>query len=184
MSPAPTAHATTLALSAILLTTLAGCSSTAEDATARGSRYVLGSVVIQPDDKRTTYVQTIPSLDGAYTNETAIELSGNGVLMAGGRNFFVGHAEDPTWDRYSVDDSGKISKTGTMSLLNIGAQQIDYGNVYVDESTAVSVFSSPPVAIIWDPSTMKITEEVDLSQLERPGYSLETWTVSVHDGLV
>jgi len=184
MTSASTGHGTKLALAAALLAALSGCGSDPKNATAQGSRYVLGSVVIAPDDKRTTYVQTIDSLEGTFSNENAIEISGNGVQMAGGKNFFVGHAEDPVWDRYSVDDSGKISKTGSMSLANIGAQQIDYGNVYVDETTAVSVFSSPPVAIIWDPSTMTVTKEVDLSELERPGYSLEVWTTTVHDGLV
>jgi hypothetical protein len=184
MNLASTVQGTNLALVATLLSALSGCSSGPEGATASGARYVLGSVVIDADGKRTTYVQTIPSLDGTFKNETAIELAGNGVLMAGGRNFFVGHAEDPVWDRYSVEDSGRISKTGSMSLANIGAQQIDYGNVYVDESTAVSVFSSPAIAVIWNPTTMTVTKEVALSQLERPGYSLEVWTTNVHDGLV
>lgn len=151
---------------------------------ARGSRYVLGSVVIDPEDNRTTYVQTIDSLEGTFNNDAALELSGNGVLMAGGKNFFVGLADEPVWVRYSVDDSGKIAETGRMSLARLGAPQIDYGNAYVDETTAVSVFSSPAVAVIWNPSTMEVTKEISLSQLERPDYSLEIWTTIAHDGLI
>jgi len=151
---------------------------------SHGSRYVLGSVVIDPEDNRTTYVQTIDSLDGTFNNDTALELPGNGVLMAGGKNFFVGLAEEPTWVRYTVDDSGKIEETGRMSLASLGAPQIDYGNAYVDEQTAVSVFSSPAVAVIWNPTTMEVTKEVSLSELERSDYSLEVWTTIVHDGLV
>lgn len=154
-------------------------------ARAHGSRYVLGSVVIDPENNRTTYVQTIDSLEGSFTNDAALELPGNGVLMAGGRNFFVGLAEEPTWVRYSVDDAGTIAETGRMSLASLGAPQIDYGNAYVDDQTAVSVFSSPSaVAVIWNPSTMEVTKEISLSQLERDGYELEVWTTTAHDGLI
>jgi len=163
---------------------LLGCSSNVSGGQSRGSRYVLGSVVIDADGNRTTYVQTIESLQGNFSNQTAIELPGNGVLMAGGKNFFVGLAEEPTWVRYSVDESGQISETGRMSLNYLGAPQIDYGNAYVDEQTAVSVFSSPAVAVIWNPSTMEVIKEVSLSQLERPDYSLEVWTTIARDGLV
>jgi hypothetical protein len=55
-----------------------------------GAGYVLGSVVIDADGARTTYVQTIASLDaGPFDNQRAIELPGNGVLMAHGRSFYV-----------------------------------------------------------------------------------------------
>ncbi|MET0791158.1 MAG: hypothetical protein ABW061_06515 [Polyangiaceae bacterium] len=175
---------TKLVLAAAALAAISGCSSDAVNGTSNGSRYVLGSVVIDADGNRTTYVQTIAALEGNFTNESAIELVGNGTLLAGGKNFFVGLAEEPTWVRYTVDSNGKIGQTGRMSLANIGASQIDYGNVWLDETTAVSVFSSPAVAIIWDPSTMTVTKEVDLSELERPGYELEVWTTTVHDGLV
>ncbi len=71
-----------------------------------------------------------------------------------------------------------------MSLLDYGARYIDFGNAVVDETTAVSVLSSPPLAVIWDPSTMTITGEVPLDHLKAQGYELEVWTTVAHDGLV
>jgi hypothetical protein len=162
---------------------LLACSSDA-GTQAHGSRYVLGSVVIDPENNRTTYVQTIDSLEGSFNNDNALELPGNGVLMAGGKDFFVGLAEEPTWVRYSIDASGAIAETGRMSLAALGAPQIDYGNAYVDAQTAVSVFSSPAVAVIWNPTTMEVTKEISLSQLERQDYDLEVWTTIAHDGLI
>ena len=106
------------ALAAVTTLSLLACGSDGESR-ANGSRYVLGSVVIDPENNRTTYVQTIDSLEGTFTNDTALELPGNGVLMAGGKDFFVGLAEEPTWVRYSVDDSGKIAETGRMSLASL-----------------------------------------------------------------
>lgn len=61
---------------------LFGCSSHESNAsTEDGSRYALGSVVIDADGNRTTYVQTLPSLEGPFDNSRAIELASNGVMM-------------------------------------------------------------------------------------------------------
>ena len=83
--------------------------------------YVLGSVVIDTEGKRTTYVQAAKSFEGAsFTNANALELAGNGLLMTSGSGIFVGLAEEPTWVRYSVDASGKFTETGRLSFLNYG----------------------------------------------------------------
>jgi hypothetical protein len=165
---------------------LAGCASSerAREQVA-GSRYALASVVIDADGNRATYVQTIESLDdGPFTNAQAIEMPGNGVVMAHGGYFYVGLAEEPTWVRYAVGDSGSIEERGRISLLNTGATYIDYGNAIVDDQTAVSVISNPPQAVIWNPTTLEIVGEVDLAFLARDGYELEVWTTIAHDGLV
>ncbi|HMI85428.1 MAG TPA: hypothetical protein VK550_15135 [Polyangiaceae bacterium] len=154
-------------------------------ASPRDARYVLSSVVIDADGNRTTYVQTIPSLDsGPFTNEAAIELPGNGVVLAGGRHFYVGLAEEPTWVRYSVTETGAIESTGRMSFLNLGASRIDFGNAYLDDETAVSVLTNPPVAVVWNPTTMEIRGEIALEGVTRDGYELEVWTTIAHKGLV
>jgi hypothetical protein len=159
------------------------CGSDKRNATP--GNYVLSSVVIDAEGNRTTYVQTIPSLeDGPFTNATAIEVPGNGVVIADDKAVYVGLAEEPTWIRYSLHEQSTLRETGRMSLLNYGAPQIDYGNAIVDAQTAVSVLSDPPRAVIWNPSTMTITGDIDLSFLKRDGYELEVWTTVAHDGLV
>lgn len=169
---------------ALLAASLSGCSGKDSEG-ARAGRYVLGSVVIDADGNRTTYVQTIASLDGGpFDNRKAIELPGNGVLMAADNSFYVGLTEAPVWIRYSIDGAGKLSETGRLSFLNYGASSIDYGNVIVDAQTAVSVFSKPGVAVVWDPSSMKIRGEISLTSLLRDGYELEVWTTVAHNGLV
>ncbi len=149
------------------------------------SVFGLASVVIDAEGSRTTYVQTIGSLDdGPFDNGNAIEMPGNGVVMAGGGDLFVGLAESPNWIRYSVDEGGQLRESGEMSLLNIGATRIDYGNTYVDERTAVSILTDQLVAVIWDPSTMKIRGEVDMGHLLQAGYDLEVWTTVSFGGRV
>lgn len=147
--------------------------------------FALGSVVIDADGNRTTYIQVINSLQGGpFNNEAAVEIPGNGVMLANGSSFYAGRVEDPTWVKYTVSPTGGIEETGRLSFLGYGAPSIDYGNVMVDEETAVSVLGAQGVAIVWDPSTMRIKGEVDLSHLYRDGYDVEVWTTVSHDGLV
>lgn len=170
---------------ALTAAALAGCGDSRKTGEITGGRYALASVVIDPDGNRTTYVQTIGSLDdGPFDNETAIELAGNGVAMARGKYIYVGLTEEPTWVRYEVGAGGAIAEAGRLSLLATGAAAIDYGNAIIDEETAVSVFSDPPLAVVWNPTEMAIVGEVDLAPLAREGYSLEVWTTAAHDGLV
>lgn len=180
-----------------VLSILVGCGNSDEsnntaDASTQGgdasadaqTHYVLGAVVIDPDGKRTTYIQAVESLEGPFNNTEALEVPGSGNILANETSLFAGLSEEPTWVRYSVSDEGTLEETGRISFLNTGATAIDYGNVFVDENTAVSVFSGPAVAVIWNPSTMEIVNEVDLSHLVVEGFSLEVFTTSTNDGLV
>jgi hypothetical protein len=171
---------------ALAAAALCGCKESDGPTTNTGeARYVLASVVINAESERTTYVQTISSLDsGPFDNKSAIELAGNGVVIAGKQNFYVGLAQAPTWVKYGLNDSGAIEEQGRLSLLNTGASAIDYGNAIVDEETAVSVLTNPPLAVVWNPATMSIRGEIDLSSLARAGYALEVWTTVAHDGRV
>ncbi len=184
----------------VLTTVAAGCDSRSStdqgDGTTPGvvdtgdggtkkSTYILGSVTIDADGNRKTYVQSIPSLEsGPFTNKNALELAGNGLVMTYGESIFVGLAEEPSWVRYSVEANGKFAETGRISFMNYGVTNIDFGNTIVDGETAVSLLTGPKVAVIWNPSTMTITGEVDLKYLQKDGYELEVWTTTSHEGLV
>ncbi len=172
-------------LYALSTLSLVGCSSDGGDSAPAGSSFMLASVVIDADGGRTTFVQAIDSLDdGPFSNERAIEAPGNGVVLAGNEHFFVGLSESPTWIRYGVDESGVIQETGRLSFLNTGASSIDFGNAWVSSELAVSVLSDQATAVVWNPSTMEIRGEVDLSHLVQEGFDLEVWTTVAHNGLV
>jgi hypothetical protein len=145
----------------------------------------LGSIVIGDLDVRTMYLQTLSALDGGLIdNDNAIEIPGNGVLLASGASVFAGLAEEPTWVRYTADGSGKLEETGRLSLLDYGVSGIDYGNAIVNDELAVSVLSGPALAVVWNPKTMEVLREVDLGHLVVDGYGLEVWTTVAHAGLV
>ncbi|HEY1088183.1 MAG TPA: hypothetical protein VGE37_10830, partial [Archangium sp.] len=147
-------------------------------------RFALGSIVIDADGNRTTYVQVLTNLDGPFDNTKAVEVPGNGVILAQGSSFFMGLTEEPTWVRYGVDAEGRVTETGRISLFSAGVSRIDYGNAIVDAQTAVSVFSDPPLAVVWNPETMTIKGQIPLPHLVKQGYELEVWTTVAHGGRV
>lgn len=172
------------------LALLAACSDdhdpddSGPDPTEIKANYLLASVVIDADGNRTTYVQPLESLVGPFTNTNAIEMPGNGTAMADGKNVYVGLSEEPVWVKYSADAKGKLTERGRLSFQNLGVSRIDYGNVIVDDETAVSVLSNPPLAVVWNPATMQIKGEVPLPHMVKAGYETEVWTTSAFNGKV
>lgn len=148
------------------------------------ANYLLASVVIDADGNRTTYAQPLETLDGPFDNVAAIEMPGNGTAIADGQNVYVGLSEEPVWVKYSVDAKGALAETGRISFQNLGVSRIDYGNVIVDAQTAVSVLSDPPLAVVWNPTTMQIRGEVPLPHMTKTGYEVEVWTTAAHAGKV
>jgi hypothetical protein len=68
-----------------------------QSADSGAASYALCSVVIDADGNRTTYVQSVSSLDeGPFDNKSAIEIPRNGVVMTAGKYFLVGLIEEPT----------------------------------------------------------------------------------------
>jgi hypothetical protein len=163
---------------------MAACSDDDDGDEDGGGNYLLSSVVIDTDGNRTTYVQAIGELTGPFDNTKAVEMPGNGVVMAHGKSIYVGQAEEPVWVRYTANDKGVLAESGRLSFQNLGVSRIDYGNTIVDAEIAVSVLSSPPLAVVWNPSTMQIRGEIALPHLTRDGYEVEVWTTVAHDGKV
>jgi hypothetical protein len=147
--------------------------------------YSLGSIVYQPDGSRTTYIQTITSLDIAQvTNADAIELPGNGIHLAHGGNVYVGLAEEPTMVRYTPDAGGTLYENGRLSFLNQGLTGTGFGNAFVSDRKAYMVSEEQYVAVVWDPEAMELITTLDLSYLQKDGFDAEFWTVTYHEGRV
>ncbi|MEM9693345.1 MAG: hypothetical protein AAGA56_12425 [Myxococcota bacterium] len=172
-------------LTAALCAFTASCGSDESPDVSETANLVLSSVVVSPNGDRTTYIQAVDSLDdGPFTNENAVEIMGNAVLLADSRYVFVGAAEGPFWQRYELS-GGQLTPNGRLSLGGVGASRISFGNTLVDDTTAVSVLSDLALAVVWNPSTMEITGEIPLDHLRvGGGFVLETFTTSAHDGLV
>lgn len=147
--------------------------------------YSLGSIVYQPGGTRTTYIQTIPSLDiDQVTNDSAIELPGNGIHLAQGGHVYVGLAEEPTMVRYTPDADGTLRENGRVSFLNLGLTGTGFGNAFVSDTKAYMVSEEQYVAVVWNPDTMEIIDTIDLSYLQKDGFDAEFWTVTYYQGRV
>lgn len=163
---------------------LGACGDDESEPPMRGS-IVLGSVVISPDGSRATYVQTVESLeDGPFDLKNAIEIPGHNVLMARAPHLFVGLMERPVWQRYTLREGGGIELDGEVSFAALGARSLDYGNVIVDDETAVSVLGELALAVVWNPSTMEVKGQIPLPHLKRDGYMFEPFTVTAWEGRV
>ena len=103
-----------LLLSSLAAVTACGPAQNTPDG-GLNSGYVLTSVVIDPNDNRTTYAQVVATLDGPFDNKNAIEIPGNGSVMATKSAFFVGLVEEPTWVKYVIEN-GKVKEAGRISL--------------------------------------------------------------------
>ncbi|MEL6341301.1 MAG: hypothetical protein AAFQ65_15460 [Myxococcota bacterium] len=157
-----------------------------------GTNFALSSVTRNPDGSRTTFVQTIDSLDeGPFDNSNAIEVQGNAVVLSSPGAFYVGLPTEPTWIRYSVNNSGETRETGRLSLLEFGQSRLGFSNVLVDANTAVSVLVSQASAVVWNPTTMEVIGEVEIPGLEIPQslqggdpVTVEAFSASTFNGLV
>ena len=117
-----------------------------------------------------------------FNNDSAVEVPGNAVFLSRCSDFFYGLAESPEWVRYSTRDGFK--ETGRLSFVDFGITYMDFANVIVDDDTAVSILTEAYVAVVWNPTTMKIKGTIDLGSLKKDGYILETYTTTARDGLV
>jgi hypothetical protein len=155
------------------------------DSGAVSTLYSLGSIIEDADGERTTYVQTITSLDiDQATNAEAIELPGNGIHLAHGGHVFLGLDEAPTMIRYTPDASGTLQENGRLSFTTLGVTSVGFGNAFVSDRKAYMVSEQQYVAAVWDPEAMELITSIDLSYLEKDGFDVEFWTVTYYQGRV
>jgi hypothetical protein len=146
-------------------------------------RYVLGTISIDADGNRVSYAQVLTELSGDFDTKNAIEAPGNANFLTSGSSFFYGLAEEPTWVKYSTE-GGQFEEVGRLSFAHYGITYMDFNNVVVDDETVVSLLTEPYVAVVWNPKTLKIRGEVDISYLEEDGYSLEAYSPVAYQGKV
>lgn len=165
--------------------TISGTSSSGQTGpeASQNAGYIVGGVAIT-DAGRTTYVRHTPSLTGHIKLDQGIEAAGNAVYLVQGRSVFIGQSETPTWIKYELTADNKFQERGRLSLQSFGMTSVDFGNVMVDATTAVSISSDALKAIVWNPTTMAITGTVDLAHMKKEGFDLENWTVVANNGKV
>lgn len=146
-----------------------------------GALFSIAGIVIQPTG-RSLFVQTISELSGSYGLETAVEAPGNSRHWAYGGAVYIGLAEEPTLVRYVPDDAGDLVVDARLSFQSYGVSGIPAGIAFLRPDKAYLILHEALTIVLFDPSTMEITGEIDISSLAKPDFSLETWMVTHHEG--
>jgi hypothetical protein len=172
-------------LAVVSLAACGGDDGGSPDAAPVTDLWTLASVTIDAEGARTTYVQTLTSLDiTSVSNATALEIQGNGTVQLAGGKVYVGLADEPTVVRYGADASGRLVEEDRISFLNEGLAGASFGNVMVSPTKAFMLSTEQYTAVVWNPETMEITGSVDLGALRKEGTDAEFWTVTHHEGRV
>ena len=150
-----------------------GCSSSNENGAASG-KYAMAVIVFGPDIT-TTYVTLLDSLDvTAVDTKKGLEFGGQANIASYDGHLFVSSGEAPTITRYAPQEDGTLKEEGTITFANLGATSVS-----VDAS--VNTFISPTKAyllapngaqIVWNPTTLEITGQVEIPNMVRPGLDL------------
>jgi hypothetical protein len=129
-------------------------------------------------DTSTTYVNVLPSLDVKDIDYgKAREYAGGRAHIAtiGGR-LFVSAPESPVITRFSVSDAGVLTEDGRLSFANFGFKAVavdEWGNIFLSDTKAYLFNSDEGSTVIWNPTTMEITGEINSPELVRDVLTLD-----------
>lgn len=162
---------TTFSLACLLAATAtAGCSSSDNtDSGTPGARFAISGVIFG-DDTESTYISLLPSLDVTDVDYTkALEVPGRASIASYNGWLFVSGGESATITRYSIGENGTFSKDSVLSFANYGFDPFyidDWGNTFVS-ATKAYLTNSSSLTVVWDPSAMTITRDIETPELDR-----------------
>jgi hypothetical protein len=140
-----------------------------------GPAYAISAKIRTPESSL-SYLSVAPGLDAETQVETrkGLEVQTSFPHVHGGALYVPGGYGSPTITRYTLD-GGKLTRGETLSFAALGLRGVDGYNITIVSDTKAYVFDAPGLrAIAWDPSAMTLPGvEIDLSGLEREGYSAE-----------
>ncbi len=152
-------------------------SPSSEDAfgVGAGPTYVIQSTVFTVDGS-TSYIGTVSTLDGSeeFDATNALELGGTartfGPEKAGW--IAIGDNEAVTVTRYELDGEDGFRKGKAMGLQNRGITNLSADVTFISDTKAYYVDWENASFLIWNPTTMEIEGEIDLtSTIARDGWT-------------
>lgn len=133
-------------------------------------------------DTTTSYLPIVSSLDVKNIDlKNALELDGRGTVARVGQWLFVATSTKPVVTRYLVESDGSLTEDGRLNFSNYGVPEFfainDWGAVFVNEEKAYIFNGNDGSHVIWNPTTMKITGEIEGLDIVKEGYSMESVAV-------
>lgn len=136
---------------------------------------------------RTSYVQTIPAIvDGdRLTTESAVELPSFGRMFFDAEaGLFLGAGDGESLTEYIVGDDGRLVPGETISFASFGFGVVPFPHVFAAADRAFLFSGQQRVGAIWNPQTLTLEGEVDLSSLVREGLNFEVDAGVARDGKI
>jgi hypothetical protein len=179
-------------LSIVLAALLPACGSAHVESAEAGGHGPLYAIMyeVYDDSGSTSYLSLLDSLERDEIDlDEAIEYgSGRAFIQAYQGWLFVGDAESPTVNRYSLDEDGKLVFDGSIGFGNYGlpAGAFDSWNVtFINEGKAYLLDFIEGTTIVWNPTTLEIIVDIPApAEFHREGWSLEGTPGIVRDGLL
>lgn len=162
-----------------LLVALAGCAESsagegdaAADAPPVSDEFWYVQLTIAMPEGRTSYLQLLDSIEGRRVGtENAIELAGNARVFVQGNRIFTGSAEEPVIQRWMARPDGSLEPGERISLAALGLSFIPFGNNFISDRKAYLFDGSAGLrTIVWNPSALEVTGEIDLTPIRKPEF--------------
>ncbi|MEM6790964.1 MAG: hypothetical protein AAF715_25820, partial [Myxococcota bacterium] len=130
--------------------------------------WVYLQTTVSAPDGRTSFLQLLESLDDEPDLGNAIELAGNARVFSDGARIFTGSAEEPVIQAWTPTVDGTLAPGERVSFANFGLSFVPFGQNFVGPDKGY-LFDGPSArAIIWNPTTLAIRGEIDLSEVVKP----------------
>ncbi|MEO0602472.1 MAG: hypothetical protein AAF211_13605 [Myxococcota bacterium] len=161
----------TCAMGALLTSVVACAPGAAEEAelATSGAWFYVQTTVATPDGRTSTLQLVDDPAFGPLRQDLAVELPGNTRVFSDGQRLFTGSAEAPVLQRWHPTTDGGLRPGERLSLAPEGFTSVPYGNTFAGPDKAYLFDGATARAVIWDPATLTVTGEVDLSVIEKPG---------------
>ncbi|WP_394834184.1 hypothetical protein LVJ94_47540 [Pendulispora rubella] len=175
------------------LVTVAGCGSDDSNGGSSSgltgtSRYAVHSIVTSPDGQD-GYVTILDSLVQRPTVglSSAREFSGPSDIWVYEGSVYVSGGETPTVTKFTLTDDGKLVDPKVLNFSARGLTDAAFWNNTFISATKAYMLNGLAQYIVWNPTTMEITNTVDLPKIENrngliPRAGSADRSTIVHDG--
>jgi hypothetical protein len=155
----------------------AGCGDDEDDSQrsnlGEGAAFLVGTR-IWDDTTTLSYFHVVPSLDAdtVVDPKQGLEVPGAAKLYSvNGLGWFaIGGGEAPTITRYTLDERGALARGQSIDLSGYGVKGLWDTIYFVSQTKAYYPDREGTQLIAWNPTTMRVTGNIQLPETVRDGY--------------
>jgi hypothetical protein len=135
-------------------------------------RFAIGSLVTNADSSESGVLKFLPTteLNGAKVDlKSGREFGGSADVWVIGKSIYVSSGNRPSVTRYEGTTESALVEKGSVSFDNYGIEMAAFwGNTFVSPTKAYMANGATEL-IVWNPTTMEISGEIDVPGIENRG---------------